>query len=360
MLRQRWCALLVVVAPWMASAQQNVPLFRLGRPAWVSAEPFLTVSALRELTNGDVLVSDLGDRALLLVSRGGATRRSISRTGAGPLEYQSPTLLVALPGDSTLLIDGPARRALLIAPTGVPVGTVRFPDALGVGAELVRAADGRGFLYFLSAPLAPRDSREPVVPLMRWPRRGGQSERVALVRVPQPQPVAVPLTDGFVRETGIQSLVARRIQPFTPQDDWVLASSGRVAIARTDPYRVDWIEQDGRLTAGTAVTYAPIEVTEHDKLQREPSGPPFRFTYPRSKPPFQVGILVDLHERVWVRRSMSAGAVLVRWDVFDRRGAIVGSVELPAAVRLLAFGRRFTYVLRTDDDGLEWLEAHAG
>ena len=358
LLQLRLCALLCVLLPTAATAQAAAPLLRLGRPAWVALEPFVSVSAVRELANGDVLVSDPGDRALVSITRGGTAQRALGRTGAGPLEYQSPTFLVALQGDSTLLIDAPARRALVLSPTGAPVRTLRFPEALGVGAELVRAADRRGRLYFLAAPLAPRESKDAAVALMRWPRGGGDAEQVARVRVPQPQPVPVPLTEGFKRETGMQTLVARRIQPFTPQDDWVLAPSGRVAIVRTDPYRVDWISEDGRLAEGAANAYVPVVVTEADKRQREPSGPPFRFVYPATKPPFQIGVVLDQQERVWVQRSKLAGAPTARWDVFDGRGALVGSVDLPAMVRLLAFSRRFVYLVRTDDDGLEWLEAH--
>ena len=59
-----------------------------------------------------------------------------------------------------------------------------------------------------------------------------------------------------------------------------------------------------------------------------------------------------------MRRSAVADALASRWDVSDRRSTSVGCAERPSTVRLLAFGARFTSVLRTDNDGLPWLEAH--
>ena len=108
---------------------------------------------------------------------------------------------------------------------------------------------------------------------------------VATVMATNPRPFTLKLPDGA---TG----TGRRVMPFSLMEDWIVAPSGRVALVRTSPYRVDWRELDGRLTIGTPVQFTPVPVTEADRKAREPNGPPFRLEYPTTKPAFRDGTLV--------------------------------------------------------------------
>jgi hypothetical protein len=49
-------------------------------------------------------------------------------------------------------------------------------------------------------------------------------------------------------------------------------------------------------------------------------------------------------------------AIVRRYDVVDRRGAVVARVELPPNERVVGFGARSVYTLRTDANDLQHVE----
>lgn len=117
-------------------------------------EPFSQVGALRELSNGRILIADLRDKVLALVDLAAETSTKIGREGSGPAEYGIPMRLLTAPGDTTLLFDPLNQRYLVIAPDGKPTSTFRVETAapaqggdgprLTVGLTTPRAADARG------------------------------------------------------------------------------------------------------------------------------------------------------------------------------------------------------------------------
>lgn len=329
-----------------------MPALSLDRPAWTVSEPFTTIAGFRELRNGAVLVSDLREQRVALVQPGGRGLRVVGRAGSGPGEYRTPTLLLPLPGDSTLLLDRDAGRYLVLDPAGGPVITTTFPPEAQHGAQFLGGTDREGHLYFTMSWLGEPDGPSTVA-IRRWPRSGTRVDSVGFIHVPNPRPEAIPARNGT------PAMIVRRPGAYAPSDAWAVAPSGRVAMLRAVPYRLDWRETDGRITQGAAVTYRPVSVTDADRKQFEPKGPPFVNTYPAVKPPFTQDVVIDPQDRVWVRRYGAMGAKERTWDVFGARGEHLGTHVLPANKRLLAITARFAYVIRVDDDDLQWLEAYA-
>jgi hypothetical protein len=330
-----------------------MPALSVDRPAWVAAEPFSSVSAVRELPNGGVLVADFTDRGVFLVTSAGQGRRQVGREGAGPNEYRTPSRLIPLPGDTTLVLDRDAHRYLLIDGDGRLVETRQFPPLVDAGAEFMRGADQQGRLFF-TVGFLPRSPDGPsTIEIQRWDRRLARVDTVATIMAPNPKPISRTLPGG-------QKVTGRRLMPYTPQDEWVVAPSGRLVLVRAAPYRVDWREADGRITKGEAVSFDPVRVTEADKRRREPDGPPFQLEYPQTKPAFWGGrVVVDDRDHVFVQRERAAAATHSTWDGFDARGKYLGSRQLPANKQIVAISARFVYVVRTDEDDLRWLEAYA-
>lgn len=361
MWRQSPCSwrVLLFLAPVVLGAQRApaVPTIQLDRPVWRALEPLSSVVGARPLQTGAILVTDLTEIELRLIQPNGEAR-VIGRTGSGPQEYITPTALVALSADSTLLLDRDARRYLIVTPSGQLLDAQRFPDAMQSGAEHVRGADRMGRVYFQASGVAAPDG-SPFVALRRWDRRSATFDSIGALRMANPQPVNQPLSPQAQREAPGARLIVRRIMPFTPEDEWGVAPSGRVAILRVSPYRLDWIETDGRTIAGQVVTVAPVRVTEADRRLREPNGPPYRLTYPEVKPPFKPGLVIDPDDNVWVRRETSAHAASQPWDVFSATGRHVGTVSLPMRKRIVAISPRFIYVTTADEDDLRWIEAYA-
>ena len=49
--------------------------------------------------------------------------------------------------------------------------------------------------------------------------------------------------------------------------EWVVFRDGRVAIVHPDPYRVEFVDVDGRSRIGPTIQFDPVEVTEGHREQ---------------------------------------------------------------------------------------------
>jgi hypothetical protein len=158
--------------------------------------------------------------------------------------------------------------------------------------------------------------------------------------------------------------------PLATGEQPVLFSDGWVGVARLDPYRVDWFGPSGKPIHGAPLPFDRIEVNDAEKravLQRqadqqgrEPRDPATVSDWPEVLPPFLANALVPARDgRLWIRRAPSMSHPETRYDVVDRRGALVGRVTLPATAKIVGLGNRTVYTSLTDDDGIQRLRRHA-
>ena len=93
-----------------------------------------------------------------------------------------------------------------------------------------------------------------------------------------------------------------------------------------------------------------------------PSGPPPgmpEMKWPTHKPPFlEQSVLAGPGQQLWILRTQPAGQDLARYDVVDSTGKVVERVTVPVKSRIVGFGVSTVYVVRTDEDGLQWLERY--
>lgn len=61
---------------------------------------------------------------------------------------------------------------------------------------------------------------------------------------------------------------------------------------------------------------------------------------------------------VWVLRTRPAGDKIPTYDIFSRTGALVKSVALNPRSRVVGFGKGAVYVVRTDQDDLQYLQRY--
>jgi hypothetical protein len=374
------CSLLLLAATIPAAAQQ-VPVQQLTKPEIEFAEPFDQVTAVRELRDGRLIVADLFARTVSLVDLASGEATAIGREGQGPKEFGFPTALVALPHDTTWLVDPAQSRFLVIRPDGPPSGTVAFPDAFG-GMARVKGADARGRIYAQSTGFTFGAGSDPralpdSAPVVVWNRTAKSVAPVGKVKTPA---VAVSTSGSAGRRS-----VMMRQQPFPVADDWTVTSAGRVGYVRSGNYHVEWSAPAPRV--GTAVVFRPGPVTDADKKELEErtkerrgalritrtdgnssgqasSGPPPsepaepQVEWPKEKPPFVPGSAITSPEgELWVKRSQPAGAPELV-DVFGPAGNLLRQVKLPARTRLVAVGAKGIYAARTDDDGLWYLQRY--
>ncbi|UCG85821.1 MAG: hypothetical protein JSW71_18190, partial [Gemmatimonadota bacterium] len=368
-----------------ADLNGQVQELRLSEPVASFPQEFSTVRGLLELADGRLLVADGLGQTLLVVDFDASTADTIGRPGQGPEEYRQPDGLYALPGNKILLVDLGNGRITELGPDLSFGPTMPFsqgdPALGGMILRIPQDVDGAGRIYYQG-----RGSMRPGSPLpdsgavLRWDRESETTDTVAMVKL---QAMNRTTSGGPSNQRVSISPV-----PLSPQDGWAAAKDGRVAVVRTSPYRVDWVQTDGSVIQGSAVDYQPVRIGTDEKVayledrQRNSvsvsiqvengrrsmtfgrggsrSGEPDldAYEWPRYMPAFDASrVEVSLQGEVWVRRFLEASE-LPTYDVFDGAGQLVRRVVLPEARELVGFGEGVIYVARIDEFDLQWLEKY--
>jgi hypothetical protein len=176
------------------------------------------------------------------------------------------------------------------------------------------------------------------------------------------------------------AVAMRRVVPGGPEIQWVLENplaaedqailfpDGWIALARLEPYRVDWIAPDGSPVVGAPMPVAAVRV--NDALKRAV----IARRYPKVEPPFTAdefppwpatfpafandALLAAPDGRLVIRRMVNPLTSVAVYDFVDRVGKLANQLELPIRERLVGFGARSLYVVATDDDDVEHLRRH--
>lgn len=357
-----------------AHAQAAATPRTMGGPALELPEPFHVVGALAELPSGRVLVSDFGDRRIVLIDFARRTAVDAAREGSGPREFRSAAPMIAAPGGEVWSWDLAQDRILVFDSTGAPRRT-RPADMMGANAMMPMYVDRRGRLYG---------------EFRGWtrPASGGglvQAESTAVIRVDRGRSDTVALVRPLqgphrtARDRG-----SLRVPGFGPQDAWGIFSDGTILVVRGESYAPELHRPDGSVSRAPAIPYTKVRVTEADRRARieeskrllddarrsasdEQSArrlaamkvvPPDRWE--ERKPAVrESAILVDSRDRAWVAVHEVAGAAGTRYDLLDKTGRRIDSVRLHQGERLIAFGRGTLYTTRRDDDGITYLKRYA-
>ncbi len=86
--------------------------------------------------------------------------------------------------------------------------------------------------------------------------------------------------------------------------------------------------------------------------------------WPATKPPFAGGgamsgsVWAAPNGDVWVMRQRAAKDKVPTADVFDARARLIGKVAFPERTRLVGFGAKAVYLVRVDDDDLQYLQRY--
>jgi hypothetical protein len=371
-------------------------------------EGFTSLVALRELSDGSTLVTDSrGYRRVAWVDWESGVVTTVGRRGDGPEEYSTPHALYALAGDTTLLTDSQVSRAFLLEGNRI-VGT--FTAAQGDLFRSIRSrpygadAEGRvvtadGFLWDRTLPDAQSMAPDSMYVLVAGPvaTAGGASaaigvDTIARIRGRGHQGYCMGGgAPGDIRWVGGCSPVFLEDHPLMFRDGWL-------ALARHEPFRVDWRSPDGRWIRGAPLATATVGLTDTEKcaalhgwpfrglseacdrtaldVLRARDGRNMRRDWPERLPAFIPAVLnpgmqvsapsvASLLEapggRLIVRRIPSAGSMGegTQYDLVDRSGARVGVVNLPANEAILGFGLRHVYIVETDSLGEQRIRRHA-
>lgn len=375
---------MLLALPVVAQAQITVSL---SKPDAQFPDPFTRIAGVREMANGKVLVSDIQDKVVQMIDFAAGHSMKVSREGQGPTEYAIPTSLYGMPKGETWVNDILGRRFLVIDATGKAVRTVALPSASGGGGGFVSmsigggGADQTGHIYFQSPPFSAAGPGAPPpdsLAITRWDGVKPSMDTVAWM---------VPAKNNF-SGSGSGGRVLMRIggaKVFTPAEQWGVAADGAIARVMYSPYRVVWYQPSGgTMAVGPAQAYTPIAVTDADKKEiieqrkrqrpmtimiggppggRAAAPPNIQLPDPEfadTKPPFDGNnaVVVSPEGEVWVQRTQPAGAKNPLYDVFDRTGRLVRKMTLNPRSVVRGFGKGTVYVVRTDDDDLQYVERY--
>jgi hypothetical protein len=161
-------------------------------------------------------------------------------------------------------------------------------------------------------------------------------------------------------------------------EDAALFQDGWMAVARLDPYRVDWRTPAGTIIPGEQL---PVPVIPFDTREREAYLARTRseFSDPEGHMPAAMKaavqrLLTDLPETIppFLPRALIAGAdclLYIRrtptvdhpsptYDAVDRSGRLRFQIELAPRQRLVAAGVKHLYIVTRDSSDLERLSRH--
>ncbi len=360
----------------------------LTTPDATHREAFSSIGGIRELPDGRVLIADPLGQALVALDMATGRVDTLGRVGPGPGEYRQPDALFSLPGDSTLLLDLGNGRLTVLGPDlafgeTMPMVSGRPGPGMGMSILIPRGSDSEGRLYFQPmGGMRPGRALPDSAPVARFDRSTKTTDTVAMVKLEERKTES----SGGARNQAVRM----RPTPMSPQDGWAVGWDGRVAVARAAPYRVDWVDTDGRTVQGPAIEYRPERVRQDDKaawIERANSGglnvrmqmqngqarasfsrggggsdDPFdqidEYEWPDVMPAFQAsGLRISPEGHAWIERYGSAGSPPV-YDVFDQQGERIGTVTLPEGRRVAGFGRGTVYLSFGDEFDLQYLERY--
>lgn len=335
---------------------------------------FTRITGIRELRDGRLLVADQREVRLHLVDWRTRGVREVGAEGSGPGEFRSIHRLFALGGDTTLMGDSRNGRWLVLDGDRM-VGSIDYgrrhqrplpPDIAG--------ADRRGRLlitvptHLRTVPgLLDVDERGRADSLLLVLEHAHSGRADTLMRIRGSfRGLREVLRPPLLAGTKSTSWLVRN--PLAAEEQAQLYPDGWIALALTDPYRVDWITPEGRRIRGAPLPFTAVPVDERQKAaavaRRYQAGTKMRVAdmppdWPRVLPPFlNDALLAAPGGQLVIRRTLPAGATAVLYDVVDRRGALVRTVSLPLAQRLIGFGAASAYTVTTDGDDLQWLQRH--
>ena len=349
------------------------------------SEEFTFIGSVRELSDGRVLITDPREVRVVVASLKTGAVQLIGRKGQGPNEYSGAGTLLPLGSDSSLLVDGLSRRWLLFA--GAAIVATLPPDTRIIKAlkTFARGADERGNVWANNSPREfNQETAKPGVTtfgsvdsdfVVRGNRGSGKVDTVTKVRVAVSRQTITANAEGKFQSVSVVR------PPLAVGEEAALFLDGWFAIARLDPYRIDWISPDGRVSKGSAIPVTPIKATKAEKdayfarqqaaraMQRAGGGgalPPslqreldaLRDQFPAEFPPYTNGIIAGGDGNLWLRHPVSMNYLDYRYDIVNRRGQLAGVLNLGKGERIVTVSKTAVYVAWKDEDDIERLRRH--
>lgn len=264
------------------AAQQLPPVRPLGQITKVSAAGVLgSVSMVRPLQSGAVIVNDVTRRQLVLFDASLVKQKTIADTSMATGKSYGSALggLIAFSGDSSLFVDPSTLSMLVIDGSGGIARVMAAPRPKDVNSMVggpfgTPAIDPRGRIVCRN--IVPRKALSMNYAVRERSVLKQQTEDSALIyridlatrALDTMTWVKVPVASGSMTERPNGGLrVVERTNPLPVVDDWALMPDGRVAVVRGADFHIDWIDMDGRLSSSPKIAHQWERLTDDGKQQ---------------------------------------------------------------------------------------------
>lgn len=356
------------------------------------------VTAIRELSNGSVLLNDPYTRRVLLFDAKLTSAKVVIDTIGGtepgaPAKVQAPALtLIPYLGDSTLYADRVSQSLLVLDADGkvARVMSVPRPSDIGMMAQWGEAGipgvDGKGRLVYhglFTAKPPIRDAERPWLPPIPQQvdsspvvRADFDTRRIDTL-VALKNNLGAPFKSLDVDNEG-NAVMHMYVNLLGVDDQFAVLSDGTAAVLSVHDYHLEFADPDGTRRTGPKMPFDWRRLTDADKqrmrdslspeLERRnsvaprtmntPSGPrtarqQFEFLPPEKfgdyEQPVQTAAMrADRDARLWIlpRTSLNAKGGLL-YDVINRKGEIESRVQFPPGYVLAGFGEKgVVYVMK--------------
>lgn len=339
---------------------------RLGSPTGTPEEQFGAVRDAVPLPGGGVAILDGQAAEVRLFDRDGQYRGTLGSKGEGPGEFQSPSALATLPGDTIAVFDPTPRRITRFGPDGALARVTTLGDEEDFFADARFLDDGSlvGQSHWLApnegGPLSlePRLIRNTVV-LTLFDASGQLVDTIDIV------PSAEEVVSIERRAGGLS--VFKRAPVFARDNVFAVQSSG-VWSSENDRFELRSRDLSGRLLRVVRAPFldraADSEMAHaiRDRAMAEVDTPAERAQLdmwydlspqPEAQPAFDM-FEVDDRGRLWVR-SWSPFGESTRWWVVDGDGALLGSADLAAGFRITSISCGAVLGIEQDELGVDYV-----
>ena len=383
-----------------AQAPRAIPIRALGPITAVAKDTVGPVLAVRELSNGSVLVNDLAGRRVLLFDPALATAKVVIDTLGGtdadaPFKVPAPSaVLIRYHGDSTLYPFRLSQSLLVLDEKGKVGRVMSLPrpsdiTTIGAGGEAgTPGIDSKGRLVYhgVYRPRPPVvDSQRPWLPpipvqidsspIVRADFDTRKIDTLAALKLN----FGAPFKNLEVDDKG-NAIMHMYVNLLGVDDQWAYLSDGTIAVLSVHDYHIEWTDPDGTHRTTPKMPFDWRRLTDVDKQRmmdsirpmleernnitprtmNTPAGPrtarqQFEFLPPERfgdyEQPVQTGaVKADLDAHLWILPRTSLGARNgLLYDVINRKGEIEYRVQFPSGYALAGFGTGgVVYVVRVE------------
>ncbi|MDB4873922.1 MAG: hypothetical protein JWM41_368 [Gemmatimonadetes bacterium] len=272
-------ALLVCAAVHAPLGAQKAPRVRLlNLPSAASKTVFGSVTTVRQLLNGGVLVNDVGKRQLVLLDSSLATASVVLDSSTAGNSY-GPRGGALIPyGDSTLFVDGASLSMLVLSPSGAIARVMSVPRSQDA-PSLVNPAfgspgfDGKGRLVYrtpVRSALPPITMGASNAQTFSMPEQPDSAAVVAIDLVTRKSDTLgyfkIARTKMNITRTDAGATLMPEINPLQAVDEWAVLPNGSIVIVRGRDYHVDRLAADGKITSNPKIPYEWQRLTDEDKV----------------------------------------------------------------------------------------------